>query len=155
MCPGNRGGSCGRRSGSVAFRSWTGGYASIRLGRSHLSGMEGLAAERSVTAGRLVIHSREATPVLRTGEVRINMGRGWTLPRNDRLMAAAIRQGRPIRDAHVDRLGQLREAREGSVLARERDQLRRARWEYDDTTQEWKATAVCTGTRFRTTGPCP
>jgi RHS repeat-associated protein len=113
-----------------------------------------VAAERALRGGKLVLHSGAVPANLARGEVVINMKIGWTLTRNDRLIAAAIQQGRPIRDSFVNRAGNLLPAKAGSVLARERGQLTRAGWKYDRKTQEWKSVKTCTGSRIQTAGPC-
>ena len=101
--------------------------------------------------GKLVLYSGRV-PQLRRGEVAVNMARGWTLQRNDRIIGAAIREGRPIRDSFVDSAGNRIAARRGSVLERERNQLSRAGYRFERATQEWKR--PCIGSRLPGGGQC-
>jgi RHS repeat-associated protein len=131
------------------------GRAGVWGFRVYMASRAAAAVERAIAAGgRLVLYSRDAMPVLRQGEFILNMARGWSLRANDSVIAAAIRQGRPIRDSFVDRLGNLRAARPGSVLERERNQLTRAGWRFDPKTGEWKGRVQCIGSRLERTGPC-
>jgi RHS repeat-associated protein len=119
--------------------------------RSYQAVRAASSIERAITSGsRLVLYSREAGYTLRAGEVAIDMRRGWTLARNDRILANAIRQGNPIRESFVTQTGRLRPG--GFVLERERSQLRTAGWRYVQSVREWRRT--CIGTRLVGPGQC-
>jgi RHS repeat-associated protein len=113
------------------------------------------AAERAITNGTLVLYSlSKGMPTLARGEVIVNLKVGWTLARNDQLIAAAIRTGRPIRDSFVDDAGKLLAPKATSVLARERGQLKRAGYKYQEKAQQWTRSQACTGSRIASDRPC-
>jgi hypothetical protein len=88
------------------------------------------------------------------GDIVIDMKTGWSIARNDKLIATAIRQGRPIGDSFVDKAGNLIKAKAGSVLERERNQLIDAGWRFDKSAGQWEAHSICTGSRIVQSGPC-
>jgi RHS repeat-associated protein len=107
--------------------------------------------ERALAAGsRLVLYSRGAAYARRAGEVAIDMRTGWTVARNDRIIAQAIREGRPIRDSYVDRAGNQIQAGADRMITRERNQIERAGWKYIQSAREYRR--VCVGSRL--TGAC-
>jgi len=140
--------SQGDALGTVVGTILTGGsLAEARAAWMLFRGVIGL--ERTLASGRLVLYSyREAMPALRQGDVIINLA-NWTQRANDRIIATAIRLGRPIRDSFLNPNGTLRAARAGSMLARERRQIQEAGWRFHRRTGEWRATATEAGTRIR------
>jgi RHS repeat-associated protein len=109
--------------------------------------------ERALAFGsRLVLYSQDAGVALREGEVAINMRNGWSVARNDRIIAQAIREGRPIRDSYVDRAGRQIGAAANRMITRERRQIERAGWRYIQSAREYRP--VCIGSRLARTGGC-
>ncbi|MEA3031754.1 MAG: hypothetical protein QOG13_3079, partial [Sphingomonadales bacterium] len=105
------------------------------------------STERAIASGsRLVLYSRQAGYTLARGEVAIDMRAGWTVARNDRIIASAIRQRNPIRDSYVDRTGTRIFGGARSTIERERSQLQRAGWQYSRATREWRP--PCIGSRL-------
>jgi RHS repeat-associated protein len=107
------------------------------------------ATMRAIGAGRLVLYSG-AVPALARGEAVVNMKIGWSLARNDRFIAAAIRAGRPIRDSFTYASGVRKvPANLNSVLIRERNQLTKAGWNYVPRLREWlPPRGSCIGSRL-------
>jgi RHS repeat-associated protein len=114
--------------------------------------------EQQLASGaRLVLYSRQEMQAgrvaIREGEVAINMERGWTVGRNDRLISQAIREGRPIRDSYVSsRTGVQIEGAADSMITRERNQIKRAGWQYIRSAREYRP--VCGGSRIARAGGC-
>jgi RHS repeat-associated protein len=111
-------------------------------------GIEGALAAGS----RLVLYSRAAGYTRRAGEVVIDMRTGWTVARNDRIIAQAIREGRPIRDSYVSRTGARIRGAETSMIERERNQIEGAGWRYIQSAREYRP--VCIGSRLARAGGC-
>ena len=124
----------------------------LSSGVNILRGMSEFATiERSLASGsRLVLYSRQemmaGRVALREGEVAINMRNGWSVTRNDRIIAQAIRQGRPIRDSYVRSTGARIRGAANSMLERERNQIERAGWRYVQSAREYRP--ICTGSRL-------
>lgn len=85
--------------------------------------------------GRLVLYSTKRMPTnLRDGDITLNMKWGSTPKANERVTKAAMAKGRPIGDTYVDDAGELIEANPGTVLAKERQMLRDAGWNFNKVT---------------------
>jgi RHS repeat-associated protein len=123
-----------------------------RLGRAAVSGIR--SAIRA--GGRLVLYHGEVPKALLSGRDLVMGVKAsvWSPSLNEKIIQAAIDEGRPIRDTFVDSAGAMRDAPKGSVLATERQQLRDAGWKFDQKSGEWKAHNMCTGSRIATENPC-
>lgn len=126
------------------------------LGRLGAFAWYGSRLERALEAGKtLVLYSKDAIPTLRANEAMIKPLFGWSRRLNDRVLSAAMRVGRPIRDSFVDKAtGKLLPAKQGSELLRERNQLLREGWKFNEKAGEWRARNVCIGTRIASENPC-
>jgi RHS repeat-associated protein len=123
----------------------------VRVGDLLLGLPETAGIERALASGsRLVLYSQDRGAALREGEVAINMRNGWSVARNDRIIAQAIREGRPIRDSYVNRAGRQIQAAADRMITRERRQIERAGWRYIQSAREYRP--VCIGSRL--TGGC-
>jgi RHS repeat-associated protein len=110
-----------------------------------------ISVERGLASGsRLVLYSQDRGVALREGEVAINMQNGWSVARNDRIIAQAIREGRPIRDSYVNRAGRQIGAAADRMITRERRQIERAGWRYVQSAREYRPVCLGLGWRVRT-----
>jgi len=89
--------------------------------------------------GRLVLYHGKK-PDLEAGEFAFQRPGGLWSPRaNDKVLEAAMAEGKPIRDSFVDASGnQLRPKRAGSVISQERQKLEKAGWKYNPKTREYE-----------------